>query len=57
MRDVVGYEESYCVNENGDVFSKDRIDASGHVRSGIKRKLGIRKGYLKVNLSKNGIKK
>lgn len=57
-KDIEGYEGLYQVSNYGQVRSLDRVDMRGHSLKG--KVLKVRndtKGYLLVNLSKNGEKK
>lgn len=55
-KDVVGYEGFYQVSNLGRIKSASRIDSAGHQLQGKFLKLDDSKGYLRVRLSKNGIK-
>lgn len=54
-RNIKNYEELYEVSNQGNVRSKDRMDASGHKRKGILRKQNKDKdGYYTIVLCKDG---
>ena len=60
---VVGFEGLYEVSDLGNVRSLDRAVSRGTSRSGVQMRRGAplsahttRKGYLRVELSKNGVK-
>jgi hypothetical protein len=57
-KDIVGYEGLYQVSNLGNVRSLDRINARGQNIQGKTLKITKDKlGYLKIGLSKNGIRK
>lgn len=47
--DIIGYEDLYTIDEQGNVFSKKSKKKMKHIMTAF--------GYFKINLSSNGVKK
>lgn len=57
-KDIAGYEGLYQVSNKGNIYSVEREDSRGNKCGGRTLKTTHNsKGYLKLDLSKNGIKK
>ncbi|WP_373742375.1 NUMOD4 motif-containing HNH endonuclease, partial [Jeotgalibaca porci] len=57
-KDVVGFEGFYKVSDRGNIYSVERIDSRGYRCGGrILKPSCNKKGYLRVNLCKNGMVK
>ena len=61
MKDIIGFEDSYCISDSGEVWSKDRIcvDSKGRKRFRKGQKLNpdiAANGYYRVTFAKNGKK-
>lgn len=57
FEDLIGYEESYQISDQGRVFSKRRLDGNRIIYGRELHPMITQDGYLKVKLTKNSISK